>query len=230
MITNEWLLLGKIVLELLIVWYMYYKSSPAFLMAIATVNMIFITAFGYQLYAVFDPRLISNMGNSCYATVILCQVLLLYRYGIEVAKISRDVIFINLILFFGLSQSTQYFNRINDVSILSISDTLLQSQSIITAASFLAFYLTQTFVIHAYKNLKSIVQNNTLHCVMISFTAHLIDSLIFFGVAFHGTNNTLMLELFISGMIIKMAFVFMSLPILMYYIFRTPVPLVPCAY
>src|ERR1043166_6351775 len=76
--SNEWLLVGCAVADLLFI-YAALRLGREWLLCSITANLALIVVFGAKLIEIFG--LVTNVGNVFYACVFLATHLLLERYG-----------------------------------------------------------------------------------------------------------------------------------------------------
>ncbi len=147
----------------------------------------------------------TTVGTIFYATIFLCTDIYNEKYGRKAAQVLVLHGFFAVFLFNIVGKISTYFVATsNSIEISSSINIIFGTTTRIFAASLLAYLVAQTWDVFIYnfilkKTGKKLlwVRNN-----FSTVSSQFIDSLVFFGVAFGGTNNA-WFKLAIVGFFLK---------------------------
>lgn len=185
---------------------MIYRIKSNFIAAPIIINLILISIFGSQIISVFGFK--TNVGNVFYGALTFFVYFLIEHYGPKTANKAIWISFSFLAFFMIISQMT--------IGIYGVPETKLAEEALhtvfsitprIALASLLAFLISQTININAYQLLKKATKDRALWLRVnaSNILTQLIDSGIFFVIAFITTAPSNVLELMITGFLIKVA-------------------------
>jgi queuosine precursor transporter len=181
-----------------------YTTIAVFLILIATVGGKLVEFFGFE----------TNTGNIFYAAVFLATYFLIERFGKEKALRSIWIAAIIIVFFTLLVQISILYEGTGKTSALNDALRTVFTDSIrITLASLIAFVASQAFNIHLYSYLKQRFagRNLWLRANASNAAAQILDSLIFFVIAFGGMvapDN--MSEIIATGILIKIVYMMLA--------------------
>ncbi len=212
--VNEALLVLGALIDLGVV-YLAYRYGREWVYATIIVNLLLISLFGAKLITVFGY--VTNTGNVFYAAAFFAVYLLLGR---SIAEGVRGVWIgaLSIAFFVVLVQGIILLDPIPEsLEIARALDLLLASATRIAVASVIAFLIAQYVNILFFTFWNE--QENGVHwwfrAVVVVMVAQLIDSVIFFSIAFLGTVPTdIAAQSMITGYLIKIAIGFAAVPIL----------------
>ena len=212
---NELLLVAEaVVCTLLVV--VTWKFAQARLYAIITIFLILIANLGGKIIEVFGH--VTNTGNIFYASVFLATYFLIERRGKREGIYSIWVAVIGVAFFFVLVQLTVAMVGSPATGTLNYAlSTAYSPFSQITAASLIAYVLSQNLNVYLYIYLKE--KFNGAHLWVranaSSVLAQIVDSIVFFTIAFWGVvPPSNIWDILITGFSIKVIFIAVTSPLL----------------
>ncbi|MBP9711937.1 MAG: queuosine precursor transporter [Candidatus Pacebacteria bacterium] len=213
---NEILVLMLIILDILFIFFASRRSME-WLLGSILVNLLLVGVFGAKLISVFG--FVTNIGNIFYASAFLATHFLVEKHGkkIGLQTIWDGVVFI---LFFNImSQIAAKLSGLNDSSVVNNAISTLFSFSVrIVIASILGYIFAQFININLYEWLKT--HTNGKHLWLRSTGANIVsqlaDSMLFFSIAFFDLSGPLLLELILTGWLLKIFTGIVGLPLLYY--------------
>jgi uncharacterized integral membrane protein (TIGR00697 family) len=221
--TNELLLVITALVDICFVFIAARINGSKALYGIIALNLILITIFGIKLITVFG--LTTNVGNVFYACVFLATHFLLERQ--DKKKIYRTIGFgVAAVGFFlVLSQLATCFLSTTPGDIVDNSmSSIFTLSPRIALASILAYIFAQFVNIHIYSWLKTKTGGNFLwlRSNVANILAQLVDSCLFFTIAFLDLPGGVLIQAIFAGWMIKTFVVLMGTPLLYLdaYIFR----------
>lgn len=185
--SNELIFLGKVVVDLAVVFIAYRLGKPWLFMAMG-INLILISAVGAELVTVFG--FVTNTGNVFYAIVFLIVQLLTEHYGKATAKQAIWVSATGLVLFLLMFELT--LNKAAFTGSVSY-DTDLQSYFAhvprIAFASLLPFIIVQHLNISLFSYFARLTAGKMLwlRANISNVVGQALDSVLFFSIAFMQT-------------------------------------------
>ena len=191
------------------------RRSIDWLLGTIAVNLILIGIFGAKLITVFG--LTTNAGNVFYGCVFLATHFILERRGkkVDLKTIWYGVVFV---LFFTLmSQFAAEFSGLAlSESANSAILTLFSFSLRITFASILAYVFAQYVNVFIYEWLKMRTSGKFLWLRSngANVVAQLVDSLLFFTIAFFDLPGSLLVQAILAGWFVKTLVVAMGTPFL----------------
>jgi len=184
------------------------KAGDGMLLRVVLVNMILITLFGSVLITVAGVTM--NYGNIWYAAVFAAQALLLIRSGWKSAAYSAAATLASLGVVLGalwVMTSASGGETLRHVAVLALQ---------FAAAGFAAFSIGQATLIIIWRRLKCRPLWMKYGTAMTA--AQLVDSAIFFPIAFGTSPNTdlgAVLELVATGCVLKIVLGWLSVPLVL---------------
>src|SRR3989344_1683404 len=185
-----------------------YSAIIVFLILIAAVGGKIVEFFGFA----------TNTGNIFYASVFLATYFLIERYGRREGIRSIFIGIVAVVFFSLLARVTSALigsgatAQLDDA--LSVAfDPLLR----LTFASLLAYAISQSCNVYLYIYLKERLQGAHvwLRANVTNVVAQLLDSTVFFLVAFLGTVPFASVwEVLLTGFVIKVVFMMLASPLL----------------
>jgi len=212
--SNEWFFLLSLLADLLFVSFAARRGTEWLFSTIA-VNLILVAIFGSKLISVFG--LVTNAGNIFYACVFLSTHILIERHGKRTGF--RSIWFgVFFMVFFALmSQLTTKFSGLSLSSEANVAIVTLFSSSLRVAfASVLAYTFAQYVNVSIYECLKTYTKDKYLWLRSngANIVAQLVDSLLFFSIAFFDLPGTILLQTILVGWLFKTLIVFIGTPLL----------------
>ena len=195
--------------------YFAARRGMEWLFGTIIINLTLVGIFGAKLIVVFG--LTTNAGNVFYACVFLATHFLLERYGKEIGK--KTIWYgASFILFFViLSQCAVHLLGASQSDAANAAVTTLFSFSLrVTLASILAYVFAQYVNIFVYEWLKT-KTNGTLLWLRsngANVVSQLVDSLLFFSIAFFDLPGPLLVQAILVGWLVKTLVVSMGTPFL----------------
>ena len=212
--SNELLFLLTTLVEVIVV-FIAARLGREWLLGTVAVNLILIGIFGAKLISVFG--LVTNVGNVFYACVFLATHFLIERHGKNVAW---QTIWYGLgfVMFFTMmSQFAVYYNGLSlSDATNSASATLFSFLPRIIFASILAYVFAQYVNIAVYSWLHTKTKGKLLWLRSngANIVSQLVDSMLFFSIAFINLPGPLLLQAILTGWLLKSLVVFLGTPFL----------------
>ena len=191
------------------------RLGSRWLFSTIAVNLILVSVFGSKLITVFG--LITNAGNVFYACVFLATYFLLERR--DKKNVLQTMWFgVGFVVFFVvMSQFVTHFSSPypND-AVNDAIQTLFVLSPRIALASILAFIFAQYVNISIYTWLKTRMTDKFLWLRSngANIVGQLIDSSLFFTIAFLDLSGPALLQAIFAGWFIKTLVVFLGTPLL----------------
>jgi len=201
---NEILFIVAVLIDLLFIALAARFGRVGLILAMA-INLILVSTFAPKLISLFGA--VSNIGNIFYGSIFIAANLLIERYGIKTAVAAIWLSFSCNIFFVVMSQFALRF--IGETASLTANDAitaLFASAPRIALASIIAYLLVQHLNVWLYSFIKDKTNGRNLWLRHISSTtvSQLLDSVIFFGIAFYAViPNATLVEAMIIGFILK---------------------------
>lgn len=177
-----------------------YTVIIIFLVLIAAVGGKIVTFFGYE----------TNTGNIFYASVFLATYFLIERYGRREGIYSIGIGLVAVLFFSVLVRITIGLDGSGATALLdSALETALAPVPRLTLASLLAYALSQSLNVYLYLYLKRETGGRYLwlRANICNFVAQLLDSVVFFLIAFSGLLSFAdVQEVIRTGLMIKVGF------------------------
>ncbi len=190
------------------------RQGIDWLLGTVVLNLLLVTIFGSQLIMIFGFT--TNAGNVFYASVFLATHFLLEQYGKKTAlrTISYGAGFI--VFFTVMSQLTGQFSAIPVDSVHSLIASPISFSLRITFASILAYVFAQTANISFYEwiKLRTMGKHLWLRSIGANTASQLIDSMLFFSIAFFDLPGPLLLQTILVGWLVKTLVVSLGTPFL----------------
>ena len=179
-------------------------------------NVILVSSFGALLIPLFG--LTTNAGNVFYASVFLAVQVMTEHYGRKEAFRSVWVGFGALVLFVLLGQYSMHLTSGPGTEELTSSlQTVFAGVPRVALASMVAYLAAQSLNVWLFDYLRQKTHKRMLwlRALLSSFAGQLLDSLLFFSIAFAYTlSGEQLLEAMAVGFAIKMLVAVLGLPVL----------------
>lgn len=191
------------------------RQRSEWLLATIAVNLILVSILGAKLISVFG--LVTNAGNIFYACVFLATHFILERQGKKAGFRTIGFGVLIMLSFALLSQLTAHFAGVlaSDSANTAVA-TLFSFSLHITAASIVAYIFAQCVNILIYEWVKRRTKGRSLflrsNCANI--VSQLVDSLLFFSIAFSDLSGPLLIQTILVGWFFKSLVVFLATPFL----------------
>lgn len=214
MVSNESLFILATLVEVTIV-FIAARLGREWLLGTVAVNLILIGIFGAKLISVFG--LVTNVGNVFYACVFLATHFIIERYGKN--KAWQTIWFgMGFVAFFTLmSQIAINYNgsSLSDAT-NSASSTLFSFSPRIILASILAYAFAQYINIGVFSWLRARTNGKFLWLRSngANILSQLVDSMLFFSIAFIDLPGPLLLQAILIGWFLKSMVVLVGTPFL----------------
>ena len=212
--SNEWLFFLSVLAEMSFVLVASRKGVD-WLLGTIGINLIFVSIFGAKLITVFG--LVTNAGNIFYACVFLATHFLLERHGRR-AGFQTIWFGVGLVLFFfTMSQfATRFTGLALSQEVNSAISTLFSLSPRVTLASILAYIFAQYVNIFIYEWIKLRTKGKFLwlRSNVANIAGQLVDSLLFFSIAFFDLPGPVLVQVILVGWAFKTFVVFLGTPFL----------------
>lgn len=169
-------------------------------------NIILASTFAAKLIPIFG--LVTNVSNAFYAAIFIATDILTEHHGKKIGYKSIWMGFIGLLLFVGMGQFVLHFEYISESEKVSKAmETLFSAVPRIAAASFIAYAIAQSLDVWLFDFIHKKTGKNSLwfRNNASTFTSQLVDSLIFFTLAFAGTvPSGVLIKIIFTGYLVKL--------------------------
>jgi len=185
-----------------------YSAILIFLILISILGGKIVEFFGYE----------TNTGNIFYASIFLATYFLIERYGKREGIRSIWIGVIGVVFFSVLlGLALLYASSPSTVTLSEALTTAFAPFSRLALASLVGYAASQTLNVYLYLYLKQRFNNGRLwlRANIANASAQLLDSLIFFTVAFWGIVPLANVqEVMVTGFVIKVVFMMAAAPLL----------------
>lgn len=211
---NEIILLLSALVDIIFV-FLAARLGSKWLFGTVAINLILINIFGAKLVDVFGFT--TNAGNVFYACVFLATHFIFERRD---GRYARQTIFFGVgtvIVFVALSQSAiVLLGAQSGEGIQKALQTIFLFSPRIAIASILAYIFAQQINITFYTWLKTRLKNKLLWLQSngANIVAQLVDSTLFFTIAFLDLPGYTLLQAILAGWLIKSLVVMLGVPFL----------------
>ena len=193
-------LLAILAVEIVILSGSGWFMSRARLGRVVTIHLVMIICFG-GLLGKFGP-LVSNYGNVWYAAVVAAQLMLLDRYGRQAAKASLPRGWLAVSVVFAATYPLSHAAILpGNEAIGGAVVALAGHRPQIVIASYAAFGLMIETMIITYAMLRPLSRGTAP--VAAAVAAQIMDSVVFFPIAFGDLGVDFVVTAMVSGAIIK---------------------------
>jgi queuosine precursor transporter len=212
--SNELLFLLSVLINIVVIFVAARRGTDWLFGAIA-VNLILIGIFGAKLISIFGFT--TNAGNAFYACVFLATHFLLERHG---KHLGLKAIWFGagfILYFVAMSQFASQFVGLALSETVNVSiSTLFSFSARITFASIIAYVFAQHLNVYLYEWLKGKTNNRLLWLRSngANIVAQLVDSLLFFTLAFPELPGPLLVQTILVGWLTKTLVVSAGTPFL----------------
>jgi uncharacterized integral membrane protein (TIGR00697 family) len=181
------LYIGRILIELFFIT-LLSRFGKEWLYGTIVVNLLLITTLGSKIVSVFGFTM--NAGNVFYASIFYAIILILEFHGKAAAlravwQSSALLIFSLILAELTVSAGGAPASRVFDEAIRGV----FQMVPRIGIASLIAFIISQSVAIGFYERLKKKTKNLWIRNGSAAVVVQMIDSLIFFPLAFYGAMS-----------------------------------------
>jgi len=201
---NLLLFIGIALVDLSMVLFAWWLGKP-YLTATIILNVILTSGFVGKLIPIFG--FVITAGEIFYASIFIATDILTEHYGKKEGYRSIFSSFVALAGFAVLSNFALGFTSIQESSVIAQAmQELFSLLPRITIASFVSYLITQSFDIWLYHKIKAKTGESKLWLRnnLSTISAQLLDSLIFFPLAFFGTVPTeVLISLMLTGWLFK---------------------------
>lgn len=185
-----------------------HSSILIFLILISVMGGKIVEFFGYE----------TNTGNIFYASIFLATYFLIERYGKREGLRSIWIGILGVIFFSALLQiSLLYTSTPTTESLSAALREAFAPLSRVALASLIGYTVSQAFNVFLFLKLKQQFINGRLwlRANLANAGAQLVDSAIFFSIAFSGIVSTEnIVEIIVTGFVIKVLFMMIAAPLL----------------
>lgn len=193
-----------------------WRSGKERLYSAIIVFLILIAAVGGKIVEFFSFA--TNTGNIFYASVFLATYFLIERYGTREGIRSIWIGVVAVAFFSLLARFTSALIGSDSTTELDAALSVAFSPLFrVTFASLLAYTVSQSLNVHLYIYLKERFKGAHLwlRANLTNAAAQLVDSIVFFLVAFWGVVPLASVgEVLITGLVLKIAFMMLAAPLL----------------
>lgn len=211
---NELLFIFSLITSVLFVFFAA-RLGINWLLGVVVVNLVLVGIFGAKLFTVFG--LTTNVGNVFYACVFLATHFILERYG-KREGLKTIWVGVGFVLFFVvMSQfATKFVGLPLSEGANEAISTLFAFSIRVIFASILAFIFAQYVNISLYEWLKARTHGKFLWLRSngANIVAQLVDSLLFFSIAFFDLPGPLLVQTILVGWLFKTVVVSIGTPFL----------------
>ncbi len=211
---NEIYLLVLAILDIIFV-FVAARMGSARLFGSVALNLILISIFGAKFVSILGYT--TNVGNIFYACVFLATYFILERQS---KKEAINTIWFGLVVttfFIFFSQIVANFINPNSLDAIDVAMKTLFSFSIrVAIASALAYIFAQYINICMFVWIRDKTGDKFLWLQVLGATivGQLIDSCLFFTIAFLDMSGALLLQAIITGWIVKIGVIVLAIPAL----------------
>lgn len=199
-----------LIAEMIILGNATYSGEPYKARSFVIINLIFISLFASLIINVHG--LITNIGVVFYSAVVAAQAYLLLRYEKSIALKTVEISLFALFTVVTVSSTIHFFPILPGNELMGGAIILLTSHSFqIIFASFFAFIIGQLTLIESYARLP--LENKVTRIITAMILAQIVDSLIFFPIAFYDTVN--LSQVIFSGIILKAILALVFTPVIL---------------
>lgn len=212
--SNELLFLFTALIDVFFV-FIAARRGMEWLLGTVGANLILVGIFGAKLVEIFG--FVTNAGNVFYACIFLAAHFLIERHGKKAGLKTVWYGLIFTIFFVILSQGAA---RLTGISLSDTTNgaiiTLFSFSLRITLASILAYIFAQYVNISIYEWLKERTNGRLLWLRIngANIVSQLVDSMLFFSIAFFSLPGLLLVQMILSGWFIKILVVLIGTPFL----------------
>ncbi len=212
---NELIFFATVVIELFFLLYMLRLGMQG-LVAVIVVNIILVSCFGALLIPLFGFT--TNAGNVFYSVIFLAAQMMVERYGRSAASKSIWIGFSALVIFVLMAQySIRLTAAADDGALADSMHTVFSGVPRIALASMGAYLISQHLNIWIFAFLKDKYDGRHLwlRSLLSSVGGQLVDSSLFFLIAFVGTlSSGGLLQALLIGFCTKVLVGLIGIPVL----------------
>lgn len=212
--SGEVLLLLLTLADIAIVFFAARRGVP-WLWGVIALNLILVSFFGTKLISILG--VVTNIGNIFYACVFLATYFAMERYGKEEGMRLLGFGVACIASLVALSYLAIHLPALpSDLKIQDAFETLFPASLRIALASAVAYFFAQYANVFLYYALSQKTRGGMLwfRANAASVLSQLIDSLLFFSIAFPEMQTSLLLQAILAGWFYKTLIVFAATPLL----------------
>jgi hypothetical protein len=213
--ANELIFIVMVLVELTFILLLMHVGKEG-LFGLIVANIILVSTFGSQLIKVFG--LVTNAGNVFYASIFVAANILTENHGRKTGYRSVWIGFTILVLFVLMSQFVLRHVGVPDsADTTNAIATLFRGVPRIALASMAAYLVAQNLNVWLFDQLhqKNPRRGLWFRNMVSSFIGQLVDSLIFFSIAFAGiVPLTVLAQTIFTGFALKAMIAVVSTPVL----------------
>ena len=212
---NESIIVGRVILEFILI-ICAFQLGKSWLYALLVLNLLLVSLFGAKLIFIFG--FLTNGGNVFYASIFLITHILIEHYGEKSALRGVWLGFGALVMFVIMLQSALLvISAPATVALANAQAIVFQLVPRIMFASLTAYLLAQQVQIYIYERLRIKTKNKVLWLrdTVANIIGQLLDSVVFFGIAFLGVlPANVLIQTMIVGFSLKIGIGFLGTPVL----------------
>ncbi|MBQ08604.1 MAG: hypothetical protein CMD96_02310 [Gammaproteobacteria bacterium] len=213
--SNEVLFFIVTIIDLLFVL-LAWKLGKEWLYITIIINVILVSTFAAKLIPIFG--VVTNVSNTFYAAIFIATDILTEHHGKKVGYRSIWMGFLGLVLFVLLGQFVLQFVHIKDSETVSNAmETLFSAVPRIAVASFIAYAIAQSLDIWLfhYIGVKTKRKHLWFRNNGSTFVSQLVDSVVFFSLAFAGTVPfKVLVTIIFTGYAVKLIVALLDTPVI----------------
>ena len=193
-----------------------WRAGKERLYSVIIIFLVLITAVGGKIVSFFGHE--TNTGNIFYASVFLATYFLIERFGrregiysiwVGVAAVVFFSVLVRLTVLLTGSEATASLNGALDIAFGSVPR--------VAFASLLGYALSQSLNVYLYLFLKERMRGGRLwlRANICNAAAQLLDSAVFFSIAFWGVASSVnIVDVIFTGLAIKIVYMMFASPLL----------------
>lgn len=199
--TTPLLVLSLMTLEAIWIFVAAATPGPYRLRGTVVINLLLVAIFAPKLMNVFGHT--TNITSVAYASAFAAQMILIMNYGREKAYRTIEMVVFSLTMLFTLSYLIRIFPITeNGIQFALAVDVLVRNMTHVVIASVTSFIIAIVAMIETYTKLLA-TRGKTVAFVTSLIAGQLVDSSLFFAVAFHEWSTAEQLEFIWFGFVLK---------------------------
>lgn len=224
--TNELLVVGTAVLDLAVVL-VAFRLGKSYLLGTIVVNLIMVSLAAPKVGTFFG--VVGSPQSIFYASIFLATDLLAEFHGKKASYEAVRTGLLVLLMLAGLGQVVVHFTPIPDAADYGASfDTIFGATWRVALGSYVAYLVAQNFDIWFFHRLRLQTKGGKLWLrnLLSTSTSQLIDTLIFFPIAFAGVIPQLA-QVMVVAYVVKVIVAILDTPFIYAARLISPTPPVP---
>ena len=223
--TNEIIFVATALIDLSLV-VLALRYGVAGLTGLLVANIILVSALGSKIISLFG--FVTNVGNVFYACAFFAGIMIAEHYGKKEAYKSVWIGFLSLVLFVVMGEFTARYGLSSGLSSTDQAiKTLFMAVPRIALGSMTAYLIAQNINIYVFSAVKKKTGMRLigLRTIAGSLAGQLVDSIVFFSIAFATTLPfKLLIQAMLTGFVVKVSVGVLSVPFLRLSYFLKPIP------